>query len=141
MITITRSVYLDERELEWSFIHASGPGGQHVNKTATAAQVRFAITRSASLSDFSRARILEKVRGLLTTEGVLVITAQRFRSQQRNREDALERLVMLLREALKRPRPRTATKPTISSRIRRVEAKKKRGHTKSLRRRAPLDND
>ena len=133
MIRVTDHIALDESELAESFIRASGPGGQNVNKLATAVQLRFDVRRSPSLTDEVRAR-LERLAGRrLTREGVLVITAQSHRTQERNRADALERLLELIRAAAVRPVPRRATKPTKASRVRRLESKKRRGGIKALR--------
>ena len=133
MIRITDHIALDESELVESFIRASGPGGQNVNKLSTAVQLRFDVRRSPSLTDEVRAR-LERLAGRrLTREGVLVITAQSHRTQERNRADALDRLVALIRQAAVRPVPRRPTKPTKASRRRRLESKKRRGGIKALR--------
>jgi len=133
MITVTPRISLDESEIEESFVRASGPSGQNVNKLSTAVQLRFDVRRSPSLPEDVRAR-LERLAGRrLTAEGVIVITAQRHRTQERNREDALERLVGLIREATERPKPRRATRPTFASKKRRLEAKSKRGEVKRLR--------
>jgi ribosome-associated protein len=134
VIRVTASIALDESEISESFIRASGPGGQKVNKVATAVQLRFDVRRSPSLNDEVRAR-LERLAGRrLTRDGVLVITAQRYRTQERNRQDALDRLLELIREAAVRPVPRRPTRPTLASRKRRIEAKKRRGTVKALRR-------
>jgi len=133
MIRITDRIAIEESELVESFIRASGPGGQNVNKLATAVQLRFDVRRSPALSDEVRAR-LERLAGKrLTREGVLVITAQSHRTQERNRADALDRLIALIRQAAVRPVPRRATKPTKASRQRRLDAKKRRGGLKALR--------
>ena len=137
MIRITGDISIDEREIEESFVRASGPGGQNVNKLSTAVQLRFDVRRSPSLPPDVRAR-LEKLAGTrLTGDGVLVITAQRHRTQARNREDALDRLVDLIRRAAIAPRPRRPTKPTAASRERRIEAKKRRSGVKRLRHSKP----
>ncbi len=133
MIEITPAISLDESEVEESFVRASGPGGQNVNKVATAVQVRFDVRRSPSLPDDVRAR-LERLAGKrLTADGVLVITAQRHRTQERNREDAVQRLVELIRQATEVPKPRRATKPTFGSKQRRLDSKTKRGDIKRVR--------
>ncbi|MDO8534303.1 MAG: alternative ribosome rescue aminoacyl-tRNA hydrolase ArfB [Xanthobacteraceae bacterium] len=133
MIRITATIAIDEREIAESFIRSSGPGGQNVNKLATAVQLRFDVRHSRSLPDEVRAR-LEKLAGRrLTRDGVLVITAERHRTQERNRQDARERLVALIRQAAIRPKLRRATKPTSGSRERRIKAKKRRSGIKRLR--------
>jgi len=133
MIHITDAIAIEEREVEESFARAGGPGGQNVNKVATAVRLRLDIRHSPSLPDDVRAR-LEKLAGRrLTQEGVLIITAQRYRTQERNRQDALERLVALIRRAAVRPAPRRPTKPTAGARRRRLEAKSRRAGIKRLR--------
>jgi ribosome-associated protein len=137
MIRITGSIAIDESELDERFIRASGPGGQNVNKLASAVQLRFDVRGSPSLPDDVRAR-LERLAGKrLTREGVLVISAQRHRTQERNRQDARDRLVDLIRHAAVTPIPRRATKPTAGSRERRLESKKRRASIKGLRRSKP----
>lgn len=137
MIRVTARISLDPREIETSFIRASGPGGQNVNKVATAVQIRFDVRNSPALSDDVRQR-LEKLAGSrLTNEGVLVLTAQQHRSQERNREDALDRLLVLIREAAIVPKARRATRPTLGSKKRRLESKGKRSEVKNLRRSKP----
>lgn len=137
MIRITDQIALDEDEIEESFIRSAGPGGQNVNKLATAVQLRFDVRRSPSLPDHVRER-LEKLAGRrLTREGVLVLTAQRFRTQERNRQDAIERLVELVRRATERQAPRRPTRPTLGSRERRLEGKTRRSTVKRLRRVVP----
>ena len=134
MIHITSGIAIDETEIAESFIHASGAGGQNVNKVATAVQLRFDVRRSPSLPEPVRAR-LERLAGRrLTREGVLVITAQRHRTQGRNREDALARLVELIRRAAVPPVPRRPTRPSAAEKRRRLESKLRRGVTKRLRR-------
>src|SRR5271154_4195812 len=123
MIRITPRIALDESEIEESFVRASGPGGQNVNKVATAVQLRFDVRRSPSLSDEVRAR-LERLAGRrLTRDGVIVILAQRHRSQPRTRDDALARLIERVREAATAPIPRRPTRPTAGARRRRLEGK------------------
>jgi ribosome-associated protein len=133
MIRITDSIAIDESELEESFIRASGPGGQHVNKTESAVQLRFDARRSRSLPNEVALRLMKLAGSRLTQDGVIVITAQSERSQKRNREEALARLVELIQQAAVRPVPRRATKPTKASKQRRIDTKKRRGGIKSLR--------
>ncbi len=133
MIRVTAHISIDEREIEESFVRASGPGGQNVNKLATAVQLRFDVRGSPSLSAETRAR-LERLAGTrLTRDGVLVIIAQRHRTQGRNRADARERLIDLIRRAAAVPVKRRATRPTKASRERRIEGKKRRAGIKHLR--------
>ncbi len=133
MIRITHHIAIDESEITESFIRASGPGGQNVNKLATAVQLRFDVRHSPSLPDELRAR-LEQIAGRrLTRDGVLVITAQRYRTQERNRDDALTRLIELIRAAAVRPTPRRPTRPTLASKVCRLDGKKRRGGIKALR--------
>jgi len=134
MIQITRTIAIDEREIEESFIRASGPGGQNVNKLSTAVQLRFDAARSPALTDEVRARLVRLAGRRMTRDGVLVITAQRHRTQARNRDEALERMIELVRLAAVAPRPRRPTKPSVASRRKRVESKKHRAGIKRLRR-------
>ena len=130
MIPVTPTISLDDSEILETFIRGSGPGGQNVNKVATAVQLRFDVRRSPSLPEEVRLR-LERLSGKrLTLEGVLVITAQRHRTQERNREDALNRLLDLIRQATERPKPRRPTRPTLASKKRRLEAKGRRAEVK-----------
>ena len=133
MIRITDKISIPESELSETFQRASGPGGQNVNKLATAVQLRFDVRRSPSLPDDVRARLEVLAGSKLTREGVLVILAQRHRTQESNRRDALDRFVELVRRAAIRPRPRRPTVPTAASRRRRIETKKRRGTIKRLR--------
>lgn len=138
-IWVTGSLTIDPAEIHESFVRAAGPGGQHVNKTSTAVQLRFDVRHSPSLPDDVRRR-LERLAGhRLTREGVLMLQAQGHRSQKRNREEALERLIELVREAARPPTPRRPTKPTRASKRRRLADKKHHGTLKSLRRGRPDD--
>ncbi len=138
-LRISPDISIEPSELEESFVHASGPGGQNVNKTSTAVQLRFDVRHSPSLPAEVRAR-LEKLAGhRLTQAGVLVIIAQSHRSQMRNRQDALDRLVELVREALVRPVRRRPTRPSLGSKKRRLEGKTRRAGIKRLRQKGEID--
>jgi ribosome-associated protein len=134
---VTDKLTIDERELEERFIRASGPGGQNVNKVSTAVELRFDVRHSGSLTIAVRDRLVTLAGRRITDEGVLIIRAERFRTQERNRDDARARLVALIREALIVPKRRIATKPTRASKTRRVDAKVHRGGVKKLRRSKP----
>jgi ribosome-associated protein len=130
MIPVTPHLSIDEDEITETFIRGSGPGGQNVNKVASAVQLRFDVLNSPSLPEDVKARLSRLAGRRLTQDGVLVISAQRFRTQERNREDALSRLVELIRLATERPKPRRPTRPTLASKKRRLEAKAKRSQVK-----------
>ena len=133
MIRVTRTIALDESEIQESFIAASGPGGQNVNKVATAVQLRFDMANSPSMSDDVKMRLARIAGRRLTNEGVIVLVAQQFRSQERNRQDALDRLVAMIQEAAVPPVPRRPTRPTLGSKKRRLESKTRRGAIKAMR--------
>jgi len=133
MIRVNARIELDEREIQEDFVRASGPGGQNVNKVSTAVQLRFDVARSPSLPNPVRARLMTLAGGRLTHDGVLILTADRYRSQRRNRDDARQRLIALIREACEEETPRRPTRPTLASQKRRLEGKQRRGETKKLR--------
>ena len=141
MIEITPQTSIDESELEFSFIRADGPGGQNVNKVATAAQMRFDVSHSDSLPEEVKARLVKLAGKRMTQEGVLVIEAKRFRTQEKNREDALARFRALVQKALEKPKPRKKTKPTQTSQEERLKEKKRRGEIKKTRARYSFEQD
>lgn len=139
MIQITSTISIDEDELTFDFVRASGPGGQNVNKVSSAVQLRFDVARSPSLSDSVKRRIFALAGKRVTKDGVLIIDARRHRTQEKNRDDAIGRLVELVKAAAKPPKKRRKTKPTPASRERRLEGKRRRGSTK--RSRKPVTDD
>ena len=141
MIQITRTIEIDESEIQENFIRASGPGGQNVNKVATTVQLRFDVANSRSLPDEVRKRLISLAGNRITEDGVLIIEARRFRTQGRNREDATERLVKLICKAVQRPQIRRKTRPTLASKKRRLESKQRSSKTKCLRGFVLSDNE
>ncbi|MGY4284709.1 ribosome-associated protein [Bradyrhizobium sp. LM2.7] len=132
MLRISRDLVIDEDDIEIGFVRASGPGGQNVNKVATSAQLRFDTTK-LTLPEDARLRLARLAGQRMTKDGVIVIQAQRFRTQERNRQDAIDRLLEILREAMIRPTPRRKTRPTFASKQRRLEGKKHRSDVKAKR--------
>ena len=133
MIHITRTITIDESEIQEYFIRASGPGGQNVNKVATTVQLRFDVANSRSLPEEVRTRLISLAGNRITEDGILIIDARRFRTQGRNRENAIDRLVELIRNAAQRPKFRRRTRPTLTSKIRRLESKRHGAESKRLR--------
>jgi ribosome-associated protein len=132
MLEITPSIQIDERELQVDFIRSSGPGGQNVNKVATAVQLRFDV-RASSLPEEVKERLLQIAGKRISSEGVLLIEAKRFRTQEQNRDDAVQRLIELIRKSLVKPKARKKTKPTQAAKEERLKEKKRRGEIKKMR--------
>ncbi len=141
MIRITGTIEIDPAEIREKFIRASGPGGQNVNKVATAVQLRFNVKNSPALPEDVRMRLLKLGGKRISQRGILIIDARRYRTRQRNRQDALDRLTDLIRRAARKPKPRRKTKPSLASKQRRLDAKKRRGRVKSLRAPVPPSQD
>jgi ribosome-associated protein len=139
MLQVTPDIAIDEHELEERFVRSSGPGGQNVNKVATAVQLRFDPSRSKAIGEEVRRRLRDIAGSRMTADGVLVIDARRFRTQAENRQDARDRLTDLIRQAAVRPKRRRKTRPTASSREQRLDTKRKRSDTKRGRREKPED--
>jgi ribosome-associated protein len=130
MIQITPTIAINESEIQEEFIRASGPGGQNVNKVATAVQLRFDVLHSPTLPDEVRERLIRLSGRRMTDDGVLILVARRFRTQERNRQDAMNRLIALIRKATEKPKPRRRTRPTLASKERRLDIKRRRSETK-----------
>jgi ribosome-associated protein len=141
MIEITPFLKLDDNEVQLDFVRSSGPGGQNVNKVATAVQLRFDVRNSPVLYADVKERLMRLAGSRMTEEGVLIMEAKRYRTQEQNREDAIQRLVAMIRKALERPKERHATRPSLSAKAARVDDKKKRGEVKRKRRIDPKDFD
>ncbi len=139
MITVTGSIQVDERDIQFEFIRASGPGGQNVNKVASSVQLRYDVLNSSSLGPEVKQRLVKLAKNKITGNGILIIEAKRYRTQEQNRQDAINRLITLIQKALEKPKKRIKTKPTISSSIDRVDEKKRRGEVKRTRQSIPDD--
>ena len=134
MIEITPTIHIPEGEIQFDFIRASGPGGQNVNKVSSAVQLRFNVWSSHSLSEDVQRRLVRLAGKRISLEGVLVIEAKRFRTQEQNRQDALDRLVSLIQRAAEKPKVRRPTRPSLASKQRRLESKRRHSEIKKLRR-------
>lgn len=141
MIPINAAIAIDEKEISFDFIRASGPGGQNVNKVATAVQLRFDVKHSPNLNEVVRNRLAILAGRRISQEGILVIKAKRFRTQEQNRQDALDRLVALIRKAVQKPKPRKKTRPSKASKERLLAAKRQRSRVKQMRRRVGACED
>jgi ribosome-associated protein len=141
MIHISDKIFIDEKELHWDFVRSSGPGGQNVNKVATAVQLRFDVAHAEGLPPEVRRRAIKLAGKRVTSDGVLIINARRFRTQERNRSDALERLIGMIRAASYKQRARIKTKPTTASRIKRVQEKRHKSTIKEKRRSIQTNQD
>jgi ribosome-associated protein len=139
MLEVNARLRISEDEFHWSYARSGGPGGQNVNKVASKAELRWNVVASPSLPGDLKNRLLAHVRKRITTEGELVLTSQRYRDQSQNRKDCLEKLRLLILHVVTPPRPRKATKPTHASRLRRLQAKKRRAATKQSRGRPPME--
>ena len=133
MLQITPTILIDEDELQFEYIRASGPGGQNVNKVATAVQLRFDITNSPALASDTKGRLIRLAGKRVNTDGILIIEARRFRTQEKNREDATHRFTLLVQKAAAKPKKRLKTMPTKASREKRLKSKKQRGEIKKSR--------
>lgn len=141
MIRVTKNLQISEDEIEESFIRSSGPGGQNINKVSTAVQLRFDVYRSTALNSDIRYRLIKLAGKRITTDGILIIVARRFRTQERNREDARHRLADLIRRAAQKPKLRIPTRPSKASKKRRLDSKAKHGKTKRLRGKLCTDDE
>jgi len=138
-IRVTPNISLDDSEIEERFVRASGPGGQNVNKVASAVQLRFDVDGSPNLSEAVKRRLKKLAGSRMTLDGVLVLSAEQYRTQKRNREDALARLIDMIRDSEKPPKYRVATRPSLSAKRKRVDSKVKRGAVKQTRKKPSLD--
>ncbi len=141
MLIVAPGFAIDESEIEEKFVRSSGPGGQNVNKVSTSVELRFDVRRSPSLSEQIRRRLAQIAAGRISADGILIIEAHEFRTQEQNRQAARERLVALLRQASQVPRVRRPTRPTLAAKAARTDDKRRRGRTKRLRSTIPPDDD
>ena len=141
MVRITPTIAIHENEIKMNFIRSSGPGGQNVNKVASAVQLRFDVKNSPSLSDDVRTRLMRLAGDKITKNGILIIQARRFRKQERNRQDAMDRLIKLIRKATEQPKAHIKPKPTRTSKERILAAKRRRSEQKRMRRRVSISED
>ena len=139
MLEISQNIHLEDEELHFDFIRSAGPGGQNVNKVATACQLRFDVRLSTSLPELIKERLIKLAGSRMTDDGLLVLEAKRYRTQEQNRADAILRLTALIQKATIEPKTRRATRPSLSAKAERVDSKKKRGETKQARRIHPSD--
>jgi ribosome-associated protein len=139
MIEVTPSVKIDESEIQLDFLRSSGPGGQNVNKVASSVQLRFDVRNSPSLDPDVKERLIKLAGSRMTEDSVLIIEAKRYRTQEQNRFDAIQRLITLIQKALEKPKVRKATRPSVTAKAARVGDKKKHGEIKRIRRFVPED--
>jgi ribosome-associated protein len=139
MIIFNNSIQIDERDIQFEFIRASGPGGQNVNKVASSVQLRYDVMNSSSLGPEVKQRLVKLAKNRITGNGILIIEAKRYRTQEQNRLDAINRLITLIQKASEKPKQRIKTKPTITSKAVRVDEKKRRGEIKRTRQSIPDD--
>jgi ribosome-associated protein len=139
MIDITDSIQLDEREIQFVFTRSAGPGGQNVNKLSTTVQLRFNVRESPTLPEAVKHRLVKLAGKRMTSEGILIIVARQYRTQEQNRQEAMDRLIRLIQQAAQPPKPRHKTRPTHASILRRLETKRRRSEIKHMRQKSEID--